>query len=111
LSVDYNVFVHLSHGALESGALESDASESSASESGQVVAQDDGAPGAGHYATSLWRPGDEIVDEHIVDASYDPQQDQLVVGWYEWSSMRHLGILDENGELGTDRYVLHPSHR
>jgi hypothetical protein len=64
----------------------------------------------GHYATSLWRLGDEIVDEHVLDASYDPQRDQIVVGWYEWRSMQHLHITwGKNGESGADRYVLRSS--
>ena len=104
LSTDYNVFVHIVRGAWESGASESGASESGSS--GQTVAQSDGTPGAGYYATTLWRPGDEIVDQHVVAASYDPH-DQIVVGWYEWSSMRHLHIIGkEDGEPGADRYVL-----
>jgi hypothetical protein len=100
LTTDYNVFVHLVSGASESGALAG----------AQTVAQDDGTPGAGHLATSWWRPGDEIVDEHVVAASYDPQRDKIVVGWYEWSSMQHLHIVSgENGESGADRYVLRSS--
>jgi len=95
LATDYTVFVHLVRPALSGG---------------RTVAQDDGAPGMGHYATRLWRPGDEIVDEHVLDASYDPQQDQIVVGWYEWRSMQHLNITwGENAEPGADRYVLRPS--
>jgi hypothetical protein len=102
LSTDYTVFVHIVRGASERGAL-----ESGVSESGQPVAQSDGAPGAGHYATRLWRPGDEILDEHVVSASYDPQQDRIVVGWYEWSSMRHLHIIwEKDGEPGADRYTV-----
>jgi 4-amino-4-deoxy-L-arabinose transferase-like glycosyltransferase len=101
LAIDYTVFVHLVRPALPSGP---------APEGGQTVAQDDGAPGMGHYATSLWRLGDEIVDEHVLDASYDPQRDQIVVGWYEWRSMQHLHITwGKNGESGADRYVLRSS--
>lgn len=88
LSTDYTVFVHLVRG-------------------NEVVDQDDGAPGGGFYPTRWWRPGDEIVDEHVLDGSYDPRQDRIVVGWYEWSSMRHLRIVwREQGELGQDRLTL-----
>jgi hypothetical protein len=88
LRTDYTVFVHLVRGE-------------------QVIGQSDGAPGSGHYATRWWRPGDEIVDEHVVLGSYDPQRDRLVVGWYEWSSMRHLRIVwREQGELGQERLTL-----
>jgi hypothetical protein len=88
LSTDYTVFVHLVRGH-------------------DVVGQDDGAPGGGYYPTSWWRPGDEIVDEHLVLGSYDPGQDRIFVGWYEWSSMRHLRIVwKEQGELGQERLML-----
>jgi hypothetical protein len=88
LSTDYTVFVHLLRRH-------------------EVVGQDDGTPGGGLYPTSWWRPGDEIVDEHVVMGSYDPRQDQIAVGWYEWSSMRHLRIVwREQGELEFDRLTL-----
>jgi hypothetical protein len=88
LATDYNVFVHLVRGD-------------------EVLGQDDGAPGGGLYPTSWWRPGDELVDEHTVIGSYDPQRDQIVVGWYEWSSMRHLRIVwRDQGEPGQDRLTL-----
>jgi hypothetical protein len=88
LTTDYNVFVHLVRGS-------------------EIVGQDDGAPGGGLYPTRWWRPGDEIVDEHVVSGLYDPQQDQIVVGWYEWSSMRHLRIVwREQGMPGQERLTL-----
>jgi hypothetical protein len=99
LSTDYNVFVHVLRGDRQSDATQG--------QEQQTVAQDDGTPGAGHYATSLWRPGDELVDEHVLAISYDPQQDQIVVGWYEWSSMQHLHLVGKgNGEPEADRFVL-----
>jgi 4-amino-4-deoxy-L-arabinose transferase-like glycosyltransferase len=88
LLTDYNVFAHV---------VRDD----------QVIAQDDGTPGRGYYPTTRWKPGDEFVDEHELHASYDPQRDQIVVGWYEWSSMRHLNIISgETGQSGQDRLVL-----
>jgi 4-amino-4-deoxy-L-arabinose transferase-like glycosyltransferase len=87
LSTDYTAFVHLVR-------------------SGQVVAQADGVPAQGFYPTTWWRPGDELVDDCLLDATYDPDQDQLVVGWYELGSMRHLRVLGQEGQLGQDRLVL-----
>jgi 4-amino-4-deoxy-L-arabinose transferase-like glycosyltransferase len=87
LSTDYTVFVHLLREA-------------------QVVAQDDGAPGGGFYPTRWWVPGDEIVDVHILDAPYDPGREQLVIGWYEFGSMEHLRVIEENGQSGADRLAL-----
>ena len=87
LSTDYTVFVHLEH-------------------NGQVVDQDDRTPGAGTYATSWWRPGDEILDTHILDVPYDPAHDRFWVGWYELGSMQHLRVLDRDAQPGETRYAL-----
>jgi hypothetical protein len=85
---DYTAFVHLVRGD-------------------EIVGQDDGVPGDGLYPTSWWRPGDEIVDQRVVVGSYDPRQDRIVVGWYEWSTMSHLRVVwKEQGELGQDRLTL-----
>ena len=74
LETDYTIFVHVVRG-------------------GQTVAQDDHFPASGYFPTTWWRPGDEVLDVHLV--SFDPAQDQIVVGWYEWRSMQHLAVLDE----------------
>jgi hypothetical protein len=87
LSRDYTVFVHLER-------------------DGQVVDQDDRTPGAGYYATSWWRSGDEILDTHILDVPYDPTHDRFWVGWYEYGSMQHLRVLDRDARPGQDRYAL-----
>jgi hypothetical protein len=87
LDKDYTVFVHLER-------------------DGTVVAQDDRTPGAGYYYTTWWRPGDEIVDAHVLQAPYDPDQDRIWVGWYEWRSMQHLRVLEQNGQPGEDRFAL-----
>jgi hypothetical protein len=87
LSTDYTVFVH----------LVSD---------GRVVAQVDSVPGAGYYPTSWWTPGDEIVDEHVLDGPYDPARQVLTVGWYELGSMQHLRVLDEADQPGADRLTI-----
>jgi len=77
IGTDYSVFVHLVR-------------------DGQIVAQDDGFPGGGYLPTTWWQPGDEILDVHVLPASYDPEQDNIQVGWYEWRSMQHLAVLDEH---------------
>jgi len=87
LSTDYTVFVHLVR-------------------AGQVVAQADGVPGYGFYPTTWWEPGDEIVDDHLIDVGHDSTQRQIVIGWYEFGSMRHLRVWEEDGQLGADRVVL-----
>ena len=76
IATDYTVFVHLIR-------------------DGQTIAQDDGFPGGGYLPTTWWQPGDEILDEHVLPARYDPDRDEIRVGWYEWRSMQHLAVLDE----------------
>jgi 4-amino-4-deoxy-L-arabinose transferase-like glycosyltransferase len=87
ISEDYTAFVHLVR-------------------DGQVVAQSDSAPAAGFYPTTWWKPGDEIVDEHVIDAPYDPRREEIVIGWYDLASMQHLRVLGEDGQLGSDRFAL-----
>ena len=73
---------------------------------GQIVAQEDGIPGYGYFPTAWWEQNDEIVDVRILNAPYDPTREQVVVGWYELDSMRHLRVLDEHSQAGADRLVL-----
>jgi hypothetical protein len=87
LSTDYTVFVHLLR-------------------EGQVITQDDGAPGRGFYPTTWWVPGDEVVDVHVLSAPYDPEREQLMVGWYEYGSMDHLRVIQEGEQPGADRLLL-----
>lgn len=82
---NYTVFVHLRDG-------------------GQVVAQDDGEPATGHYPTSLWRKGDLIVDNHLLELSEMGEgKPQLVVGLYIWKTMEHLEATTPTGaSLGSE---------
>jgi len=77
IDTDYNVFVHILR-------------------NGQPIAQDDGFPGQGYLPTTWWRPGDRILDLHVLSTPIDRQSDRIVVGWYEWRSMQHLNVLDEH---------------
>ncbi|MBN1640618.1 MAG: glycosyltransferase family 39 protein [Anaerolineae bacterium] len=87
LSTDYTVTIHLDSG-------------------GAVIAQDDRAPGAGYYPTTWWRPGDEIVDTHVLDVPFDPAARTLWVGWYELGSMQRLRVLDRDQQPGPDQLIL-----
>ncbi|MGD9029264.1 MAG: glycosyltransferase family 39 protein [Anaerolineae bacterium] len=69
----------------------------------QVVAQHDAEPCDGTYPTSLWREGDIVVDEHILEL---PQHGlrgvSLTVGLYDWPAMERLEARDSDGNrLGT----------
>jgi hypothetical protein len=70
---------------------------------GKTVAQDDGEPGDGYYPTGLWRPGDLIVDEHILEVGEGKLEDaRLLVSLYVWPTMEQLEARDPDGtSLGT----------
>lgn len=64
---------------------------------GQAIqGQDDSPPCAGLLPTTLWRPGDRVVDVHEVSlkALYDPKTDRVVVGLYDRATMTRLRVLD-----------------
>ena len=76
----YTVFVHL----LEDGIL---------------VSQHDGQAAGGYYATDRWRPGDVILDRHVLTPSgvLSDREYQVRVGLYWWEAMEHLSLLDAAG--------------
>ena len=59
---------------------------------GQKLAQSDNPPGGLYYPTSLWKPGEELVEEHAFAASsHLPEVGvTLLVGMYAGPSMEHL---------------------
>ena len=89
IDADYTVFVHLMR-------------------DGQLIAQSDSFPARGYYPTSLWRPGDVVVDEHILllPEPYDPARHVLTVGLYRLETMRRLRVLDEEGRPQRDSVIL-----
>lgn len=76
LTVDYTVFAHVLRGQT-------------------MLGQHDGPP-AGVLPTTLWRPGDHIVDVHEVPlvAPYDPQTDRVIVGLYDLATMARLRVIE-----------------
>lgn len=76
LSTDYTVFVQVLRGQT-------------------MLGQDDAQPAAGWLPTTLWRPGDRVVDVHEVSLSapYDPKSDRVIVGLYELASMTRLQVV------------------
>ncbi len=74
---DYTAFVQVLHG-------------------GTVAGQHDGPPVGGRLPTTLWQPGQRIVDVHQVHlpAPYDPQSDRVIVGLYELESMQRLHVIE-----------------
>ncbi len=65
---------------------------------GERIAQDDAQPGRGHLPTTLWQPGDLILDEHPLPG-IDPLlgRDRLRIGLYHSDTGEGLSILDAAG--------------
>ncbi len=64
----------------------------------RFVAQDDSAPGDGYYPTRLWRPGDFVVDRHLLEIPEGELNDpRLMISLYVWPTMEPLGARDSNG--------------
>jgi hypothetical protein len=80
---DYTVFVHLLDGQ------------------GHLVGTGDGPPLNGGFPTSLWQPGDIVIDGHVIDLPADLPAGgyRAAVGWYDPVSGARLPT--EDG----DRYV------
>jgi hypothetical protein len=77
----YNVFVHLfdSQGGLQG--------------------QRDGPPVNGDYPTSLWQPGQVVVDTHVVTLPSDAPTGtyRVAVGMYDKATQERLPVLDDEG--------------
>ncbi len=71
---------------------------------GVVRGQGDSPPAGGHLPTTLWRPGDRIVDVHEVDlpSPYDPQADRIIAGLYDLASMNRLRVIAARPPLEGD---------
>ena len=75
---DYAVFVHVLH-------------------AGALVAQHDSDPTGGLYPTSQWRPGDMVIDDHVLAGAWDAQRDQVMVGLYRRDTGQRLPVVDAAG--------------
>jgi len=75
LSTDYHTYVHL------------------LDEEGSTIAQSDHRPGQEYYPSSLWKPGETLVDVHFFPVPGATQADvvTLVAGVYEYPSLAPLG--------------------
>lgn len=77
LDLDYTIFVQVLRGQA-------------------MLGQDDRPPAGGRLPTTLWRPGDRIVDVHEValEEPYDPDSDRVIVGLYNLGSMIRLRVVE-----------------
>lgn len=92
---DYTAFVHLI------GPLNPETGT-------PVWCQSDSMPGAGTYPTSLWRPGEIVVDSHLLEVPEQlPDGEYFIeVGWYLLSTGERLRLADP--DPGGDRLLLGP---
>jgi len=76
-------------------------------ENGQVRGQKDNPPVRGSYPTTLWAPGEVVVDEFEIPVAADAEPGSYVieVGMYDPVTMQRLPVLDPTGVLG-DRVLL-----
>lgn len=86
---DYTVFVHLE-------------------KEGRLLAQHDAEPAGGNFPTSLWEPGERIVDEHrlVVPSRVAPGEYRLVVGMYLLATGERLPVMSEGIPHPNDGVVL-----
>jgi hypothetical protein len=75
LSKDYHTYVHLLN------------------DEGQAIAQSDHRPGQEYYPSSLWKPGETLLDVHVLSIPGETQPGvvTLVAGAYEYPSLAPLG--------------------
>jgi hypothetical protein len=90
LSGNYIVFVHL---------IDKD---------GQLVGTGDGPPLGGGFPTQMWRPGDSVVDEHLVPLPPDLATGSyaLRVGWYNPVTGARLPVGDTEAYIWSDYFDL-----
>ena len=89
MEVSYTVFTHL------------------LDEAGQMRGQQDNPPLRGAYPTTLWAPGEVVVDEYdlTIQADAPPGVYVIEVGMYDPATVRRLPVLDPTGGVG-DRVLL-----
>ena len=76
--------------------------------SGALCAQSDAAPRNGTYPTSVWTPGEIVLDARTLTLPPDapPGTYHLEIGMYEWPSLQRLPMTDAANRAQGDHYVL-----
>jgi hypothetical protein len=87
LNQDYHTYVHL------------------LDEQGQAIAQSDHRPGQEYYPSSMWVPGETLLDVHVlaVPAETETGRVTLIAGAYAYPSLAPLGSPLTLGELSVAR--------
>ncbi|MCL5997961.1 MAG: glycosyltransferase family 39 protein [Chloroflexi bacterium] len=88
LTEDYAVFVHWVRG-------------------GQVIAQHDSSPVNGYLPMPVWRAGDVIADQHVLQVPGGLQKgDQVRTGIYRRSDNTRLRLMGQDGSTLTDSIIV-----
>jgi len=89
MDVAYTVFTHL----LDAGD--------------RVRGQKDNPPVGGSYPTTLWVPGEVVVDEYVIEVQADAPSGEhtIEVGMYDPANVQRLPVLDPSGATA-DRFLL-----
>ena len=85
-AADYTSFVHVVNTA------------------GEIVAQSDAQPLQGQYPTSIWIPGEKVVDDRIL--TVPPGAYQVYVGWYRTDTQERLPLVSNEEATADGRYLL-----
>ena len=70
--------------------------------------QDDGEPCRRFYPTTVWDPGEIVIDTYEIPITDDapPGEYQFEVGFYYWETLERLPVLDAAGQARDDRVLL-----
>lgn len=76
---------------------------------GRVIVQSDGSPAGGYLPMPAWRPGDAIVDRHMLAVPGGAQPgDEVHVGAYRREGNQRLRVLEAQGGAGGDYAIISP---
>jgi hypothetical protein len=71
---------------------------------GEIVAQSDSQPLNGQYPTSIWSPGEIVVDERFIRLV--PGTHRIFVGLYRWDTGERLPAVVDGERAADDRLLL-----
>ncbi len=71
---------------------------------GKMHAQDDGLPQGGAMLTNTWRPGETVLDDHILQVPADAPPGRYIVllGLYDRDTVQRLPAIDPTGAMLAD---------
>ncbi|MFQ5341653.1 MAG: hypothetical protein ACE5F6_08935, partial [Anaerolineae bacterium] len=73
-----------------------------------LITQNDGPPALGYYPTSAWQPGDQVIDDRVLElqAPREPDSQQIIVALYDPSTLSRLPVTTAAGQTTNDHYTL-----